>query len=133
MWSEKKNFLSTAIASIDEGGGQAVNGSEFNSEEYPVPTDMANLGMEFTIATGDGKKIVFEWQASYDNGATWTTVDFAIREIDSDEDDDSNVIRDAMVIWTQGISHIRLWRVTNNDAVTAITSVNAYLSYGIRR
>jgi len=47
----------------------------------------------------------------------------------SDEENDDGVVRYPYPDIFPGISHIRLWKIVNGDLVTAITAVNAKLSW----
>ena len=79
----------------------------------------------------DGNDIDFYFQASSDNGTTYDTTAFWVVSIESDTDHVDNVVRytDFIVpVW--GISHLRLWKVVNNDATSSITNVNATISGG---
>jgi len=122
-------FLATAEASI-AAAATATNGTEFTSKSLPPDPNQALITVIFTTAGGDGGSVDFEFQASYDGGTTWTTTDFIKISVASDEDADSNVVRHSTIVDTAGVSRLRLWKVKNGDGVTAITSVNAVLSWG---
>jgi len=126
----ESDFIATAIATITTGA-TATNGSEFTSRELPVRTQMATITVTFTHAgAGDGANVDFYFQASYDNGSTWTTNEFILTQVASNIAPAAAGARIySAVDWFQGISHIRLWKVTNNDAAS-ITLVNATLSWG---
>jgi hypothetical protein len=130
---EHTDFIATAIATITTGA-TATNGSEFTSVAIPVDSDMAALAITFTHAgAGDGSNIDYYFQASYDGGTTWTTNEFILIQKASNMAPAAAGARvHAQVDWYQGISHLRLWKVVNNDAAS-ITAVNATLSRGWAR
>jgi len=129
----KFDFIATAIAEITTGDNANMT-DDFTAIEVPVDSDMATLAFTFTHAgAGDGANVDFYFQASYDGGTTFTTKEFILVQIPSDIDyDASGIRRYAQVDWYQGISHLRLWKVVNNDAAS-ITDVNASLSRGYAR
>ena len=127
----EKDFLATAEASIALST-TAVNGTAFDSRSLVVPTSMATITITFTgDASSDGGSVDFYFQSSYDNGSTWTTAELIKISVDSDEISASPyLVSKSFVDWYQGISHVRLWKVVNGDATSAITLVNATLSWG---
>lgn len=127
-----EDFLATAEASI-AAAATATNGSEFTSRTEPTDPEKVCITCIFTTAGGDGGEVLFSFQASFDGGTTYTSNAFKAIGIPSDEDNASNVVRHAELVDVSGISHLRLWKVTNGDAATAITSVNATISWGQTR
>ena len=125
-----EDFLATAVSSIAKTV-TATNGTDFTSRELGVPTDMATLTIVFTGEDGmDGSDVDFYFQASYDGGSRWTTNEEFIKISKATYDTTPYLVRHSQVDWYQGISHIRLWKVTNGDTGKSITAVNATLSWG---
>jgi len=113
----------TAIASI-ASLGTATNGVEFTSEDIILTDDVVVLFGKCTIASANGEDIVFSYQASYDDGVTWTTDAFCTVTIPSVT---GTMIRGEEKLCA-GVRRLRLWTVYNGDAVTAITTVNSTAS-----
>ena len=124
-----QNFLATDYASI-AADGTYTKTTWTTDEMLVVPSSWALITVTFTTAGGDGNEIEFYFQVSCDNGATWTTTYWTLVSVDSDEDAVANVVRYPWIDIYPGISHIRLWKIYNGDQITAITDVNASLSWG---
>jgi len=129
-----KNFLATAYASIS-AGATYTKSSWTSAEELVLPTEKATITIIFTHdgSVGTAQEVDFFFQVSYDNGSTWTTDGYVEVDVETDDDHSSNIIRHAEPITGPGISQIRLYKVVNNDASTAITLVQATLSWGRRQ
>ena len=127
--SGNQNFLATDYASLAADG--TYTKTTWTTEELLVlHKAWGPITLIFTTAGGDGNEIEFYFQASYDGGTTWSTGDDLIVYVDSDEqgDGDDEVRYPWIEIWP-GWSHLRLWKIYNGDQVTAITAVNATLSW----
>lgn len=137
-WVYDEDCIATAVATITTGDNANMT-DDFTT--VPVKVSRRTGGKHVGIVsitvtfTGDGSMdgadIDFHFQASYDNGNTYTTADYWIVEVESDTDADD----DEIVIYTEpvlvfGVSHLRLWKVVNNDAANSITDVNATISGG---
>lgn len=134
-WSWSQNALATSEASIS-AGGTATNGSEITASSIKVSRNNHASVVAVTIwFTGDGSMdgsdVDFFFQASYDNGTTWSTDAYVEVDVASDTDaDGSNNAKHTELINVYGISHLRLWKIVNNDAANSITTVNATISGG---
>ena len=123
------NFLATDYASLaaDTTDTKATWTTE---EMLVVPRPWAMITVTFTTAGGDGNDVDFYFQVSCDNGATWSTVDWMTISVASDEEADGDgAVRYPYPDIYPGVSHIRLWKIVNGDLITAITAVNAKLSW----
>jgi len=137
-WVYSEDCIATAVAEITTGDNANMT-DDFTT--IPIKVSRRTGGNHIGIVsitvtfTGDGSMdgndVDFYFQASYDNGTTYTTTAFWVVSIESDTDHVANVVRytDFIVpVW--GISHLRLWKVVNNDATSSITDVNATISGG---
>ena len=137
-WVYSEDCIATAVAEITTGDNANMT-DDFTT--IPIKVSRRTGGNHVPIVaitvtfTGDGSMdgadIDFYFQASYDNGTTYTTTDYVVVSRESDTDADA----DEVVIYTEevnvfGISHLRLWKVVNNDAANSITDVNATISGG---
>ena len=122
------NFLATDYASL--AADTTYTKATWTTDELLVmPTAWAMITVTFTTAGGDGNDVDFYFQISCDDGETWSTVDWMTISVASDEENDDGVVRYPYPDIFPGISHIRLWKIVNGDLVTAITAVNAKLSW----
>jgi len=126
--------IGTSIATI-AASGTATNGSEFTAIPILVSRPLGSSVVAITITfTGDGSMsgadIDFYFQASYDGGTTYSTDEFVIVDIGSNAASATNVVRHTELVNVYGISHLRLWKVVNNDSSNTITTVNATISGG---
>lgn len=130
---EHTDFIATAVSTITTGDNANMT-DDFTAVEIPIDSDMATIAITFTHAgAGDGANIDFYFQASYDGGTTFTTNEFIlIQKASNMAPAAAGARRHAQVDWFQGVSHVRLWKVVNNDAAS-ITIVNATLSRGFAR
>ena len=125
-------FLTTA--EDVNSGATATNGAEFTSTEIEVSRlgypDKATITITFTgDGSMDGSDIDFFFQVSYDGGTTWSTTAFLEIDVASNTDHSSNVVRHSELVQFPGISHIRLWKIVNNDAANNVTACNATISW----
>ena len=126
-WSEQKAFLDTAEASIATGI-TATDGAEYDTNTHTVSSSIIAITGKFAIVTGDGNNVEFRIFASYDNGSSWSYL--TTLEIPSDRTPATGTtVRQTFFLNAYGISHVIVKSIKNGDAVNAITSVNAYLSY----
>ena len=122
------NFLATDYASL--AADTTYTKATWTTDELLVMhTAWAMITVTFTTAGGDGNDVDFYFQISCDDGETWSTVDWMTISVASDEENDDGVVRYPYPDIFPGISHIRLWKIVNGDLVTAITAVNAKLSW----
>ena len=137
-WVYSEDCIATAVAEITTGDNANMT-DDFTT--IPIKVSRRTGGNHIGIVsitvtfTGDGSMdgndIDFYFQASSDNGTTYDTTAFWVVSIESDTDHVDNVVRytDFIVpVW--GISHLRLWKIVNNDATSSITDVNATISGG---
>ena len=123
------NFLATDYASI-AATATYTKATWTRDELLVIPSSWAMVTVTFTTAGGDGNEIEFYFQVSCDNGATWSTTYWTVIDVASDEDGVDGVVRYQWLDIYPGVSHIRLWKIYNGDQITAITDVNASLSWG---
>ena len=124
-----QNFLATSYASL-AADGTYTKTTWTTDEMIVIPSSWAMITVTFTTAGGDGNEIEFYFQVSCDNGSTWSTTDWFVIWVDSDEENVDGVVVCPWFEIFPGASHIRLWKIYNGDQVTAITAVNASLSWG---
>ena len=123
-----RDFLALAVdvnASVTK-----VNGTDFTSLELDVRPLCGNglISVTFTRAAGGASEIDFYFQVSNDEGVTWSTVEYLKIGYPTNSEDVSNVVRGAKPIYLDAITHIRLWKIVNGDAVNNCTACNATLS-----
>jgi len=125
-WSEKLPFIDTAIASITTGA-TATDGSEYNSNKIPISTAAVAITGEFTIAAPDGSNIEFRIFACYDGtGTNWSFLVTLTTESNITAAT-GNTRRRTFNINAEGVSHLKVQSIKNNDANT-ISNVNVYMS-----
>lgn len=133
-WVYNEDCIATAVSTITTG-----DNANMTDDFTAVPIRVQRLDHSSVVAititfTGDGSMdgadVDFYFQASYDNGTTYTTDEFVIIDCPSDEDHSSNIVRHMELVNVYGLSHLRLWKVVNNDAANSITDVNATISGG---
>ena len=122
------NFLATDYASL-AATATYTKATWTTDELLVIPSAWAMITVTFTTAGGDGNDVDFYFQISCDDGENWSTVEWMVISVASDEANVDGVVRYPYPEIFPGISHIRLWKVVNGDAVTAITAVNAKLSW----
>jgi hypothetical protein len=123
-------------AGVDCGTSTTVvNGTDFTSAHvsttYPIdtPKNVGLLTVTFTRTTGTTAEVDFEFQVSFDGGTTWCTEPYCVVSVATNAAAaTSNVVRYAAPVYLYGISHLRLYRIVNNDGSTALTACGAYLS-----
>ena len=123
------DFLASDYASIASTATYTKT-SWTRAEMLVCSREIVAITIEFTIATANGDDIDFYFQASFDGGATWSTDEFVIVDCASDIATVASPAKHTELVNVYGISHLRLWKVVNGDAVTAITAVNATMSWG---
>lgn len=128
-WRHNTDFLSTAIDL--NAGLTATNEAEFNSRGLNVMNiSVIALTATFTRAVGAADTVDFAFEASYDKGVNWATFRGVVIEIPTNQAVVSGTTVAVMVLVDlQGISHLRLKTVTNNDGATDLTAINVTLSY----
>jgi hypothetical protein len=122
------NFLDTAVDCA--AGATIVNGAAFTSREILISSSVAGLAVTFTRMAGSSSTVDFYFQTSNDNGLTWTTGYFHKVSVATNEAAVANVVRyaDREPPLFNGVSHIRLWKIVNNDLVNDLASCNASVS-----
>ena len=135
-WIVTKTFLATA-ENVD-ASATATNGTHFTSTNVDItfptqppratPTTVA-VTVTFTRAAGSASLVYFEFQGSYDNGTSYSTVYLFRIEVATNSTAVSNVVRYTTLVNVYGISHLRLYQIVNNDSSNNITSCNAYVSW----
>ena len=129
-WHESTDFLTTAVACGTST--TLVNGTGFNSSTIRVARggypEAGAITITFTRTTGSASEVYFEFQASYDNGTTWTTAYYVRIAVATNETAVSNVVVKTTLINLNGVSHLRLYRIVNLDAAVGLTACNANFS-----
>ena len=127
------DFLDSAINIA--ASGTATNGSEFTSNELDVETPMQKrlrpgaIIITFTRAAGTASTVDFEFEVSYDRGATWASFEGVKIEVATNHVVVSGTtVRVHKEIYFYGVSFIRLHSIKNNDSTNGITACNAILS-----
>ena len=126
-------FLGTAVSC--SAGNTLTNGTDFTS--VPVRVSHSGYGsvvaitVTFTRTTGTSSTVDFEFQASYNNNTTWSTAYFVRIQVVTNETASSNVVIKTTLVNVHGISHLRLYRIVNNDGSTDLTACNATMSIGV--
>jgi len=118
-------------------GGSAINGIDFYSKEISVSDPdhgaVAFFVAEFTRSVGSYDTVDFEFEASHDNGETWTTDYYVKMEIPTNTRAENNEVRAGKFINVSGVSKVRLSRITNNDSSNDLTNCNVLISIRIQR
>lgn len=126
----KTDFLGTALASL-AASTTAVNGTDFTSTNVKCMEvggeGVGAIMITFTRAAGDGGDVEFQFQGSWDDGDTWTTVYFVRVYEASDAEAVSNAVRKVEQVNLYGLTHLRLFQIVNGDAANALTALNASL------
>lgn len=129
-WSRSDYFMASGVSC--GAGATLVNQTGFASliirASYPGMPSTGALTITFTRTTGTSATVDFEFQASYDNGVTWTTSAYVTVSIPTNSLAASDVVRYTAPINVYGVSHLRLSRIVNNDGATALTACNATFS-----
>lgn len=122
------DFLETA--EDVNAGATATNGSEFTSEHIPLEgAQRGAITITFTRAAGSTSTVDFEFEVSYDGGVNWSTYEGAkLSEPTNKTPKSGTTVEVSYQFNFYGISHIRLWKITNNDGANNLTSCNARLS-----
>jgi len=123
-----RDFLAAAVDV--NAGVTKVNGTDFTSLELDVRPlcGYGTISVTFTRAAGLTDKIAFYFQVSNDEGLTWSTVEYVKIEYATNSEAVSNVVRGTEPVILDAITHIRLWKIVNNDASNNCTACNATLS-----
>lgn len=121
-----RNFLATAISVNDND--VAVNGTDFDSLEL-VPDignfkELGAVSVWFTPATPAAVTIDFEYQASLDGGSTFSSMYFFRIQVDTNETQDTGVVRKVILLNLFGVTHLRLYRVKVNSGAGNCTLIN---------
>ena len=91
--------------------------------------------MTFTRSAGSTSTVDFYFQVSYDNGTTFSDYHDPVSDADyisiatNHAVISGNIVRVTRIISIAGISHIKLAKITNNDASNALTLCNATVSW----
>ena len=127
-YTQDWDFLDTAVDV--NASATKVNGTDFTSNEIKIMSrkDGGAITVTFTRATGSASTLDFEFQASCDGGTPWSTAYYVKIEVATNETAVSNVVRKTIQVNLWGISHIRLYRIVNNDGANNVTACNAILS-----
>lgn len=128
-------FLDTAIscgagATVVYGTDWTTNASGIKLHSLGYSPLFVTITCTITRTTGAADKVHFEFQSSHDNGTTWSTDEFIKVSFPTNTDASSNVVRYPSAELVAGISHLRLYRIVNDDSATALTVCNASLSIG---
>ena len=125
------NFLSAGIAV--NATVTKVNGTDFTSTEIFLgeyrTKDVAAIKITFTRTAGSASTVDFEFQVSLDGKTNWTTAYFVKVSSATNETAVSNAVRKVDLVNVYGVTHIRLYRIVNNDAANNLTAVNASISF----
>jgi hypothetical protein len=124
-----QNFLTTAVACGK--GATLVNGTGFTSASVDIMNQSAQgvVTVTFTRAAGTASTMDFEFQVSYDGGTTWSTAYYAVIQVPTNETAATNAVRVTIPVDFWGVSHVRLYRIKNNDAANDTTACNARISF----
>lgn len=136
-WRKTQAFLATAV-SCDLSDTQ-TNGTEFTSLERQIyfpanqVTSTVLITVTFTRTTGTSSEVYFEFQGCFDadpdTESNWTTTYLFRIEVATNATAVSDVVRYSELVNCYGVSHLRLYRIVNNDASTNLTLCNAYVSF----
>ena len=130
-YRKSADFLASAVAV--NATITKVNGTDFTSVEVNLsyPPDLPTIGaltVTFTRAAGSASTVDFEFQVSYDGGTSWTTAYYVRIQVATNETAVSNVVKVTKPVYLYGISHMRLYRIVNNDGANNLTACNAKIS-----
>ena len=141
-WVYNENCIqspTTGLASLAGAATTATNGTEFTAVPIKVSrrdggghSSVVTITISFTTDGGgiDSNDVDFYFQASYDNGTTYTSDEFVIIDCPADTTASSNAVKHMEQVNVYGISHLRLWKIVNNEADDTITLINATISGG---
>jgi len=116
--------------------GTATDGTEFNSLEPRVSHNGYGAVCAITVTfvrdgAGTTDTVDFEFQASFDGGTSWSTAYYVRLRVATNETAISSTVIVTDPVNIYGISHLRLYRVVNNDSATNLTYCNAYVSLAV--
>ncbi len=130
-WWKSEAFMAAGVSC--GAGATIVNQTGFGSGivrvSYTGRPSVGCITVTFTRTTGTASLVDFEFQASYDNGTTWTTAAYVTVSVATNALASSNVVYYSVPVYVYGVSHLRLSRIVNNDGSTALTVCNAYFSF----
>ena len=126
-------FLATAVNVAKDT--TVTNGTNFSSGavrvSHPGYGAICAITVTFTRAAGSTSTLDFEFQCSYDSGTTYSTSYYVRLRPATNETAVSNVVRYTSLVYIYGISHLKLYRIVNNDATNAVTACNATVSFSV--
>jgi hypothetical protein len=133
-YNYNKAFLVTAVNCA--ASTTVVNGTEFTSATQGGFGNAGLLTLTFTRAAGSATLAVdFYFQVSYDNGTTWADLHDAVSDADylsvltGHAVVTGTTVRVSRTIILNGVSHIRLSKIVNNDSGNNLTACNATISW----
>ncbi len=129
-YSYSLNLIATAIAV--GAGATKIEVTDFTAVEANISHQgsFGALTVTFTRAAGAADTVDFYFEVSADGGTTWSTFEGTTISVATNHAVISGTtVRATWVIDFGGISHIRLAKVVNNDAVHALTAVNVKVSF----
>lgn len=124
-----QNFLAAAVNCA--ASTTLVNGVGFTSATIDVSRLPENglVTVTFTRAAGSASTVDFEFQVSYDAGVSWSTVYYIVIRVATNSTAVTNAVRYTVPVYFSGVSHIRLYRIVNNDGANNLTVCNARVSF----
>ena len=127
--SPTKTFLDTAVSC--DADDTLVNGTDFDSNEIKIAKGvfLAVFEVTFTRDTGTASDVVFYFQASRDNAVSWSTSYVIYIDVDTNEEAVDDVVRYYWIDFVQPYSHIRLWKIDNEDDSTDLTLCNVKVNW----
>ena len=124
-------FLPTAISVNDSI--TAVHGTAFTSNAIPIPLNVlygvSSIEVTFTPASGAAFSLDFEFQVSQDSGTTWSHYSSEIQVDTNTAAVTGSIVRFTELVYTHGITNIRLYRVVNNSGAGNCTLVQVKIGF----
>ena len=130
-WYMSQAFLATGVSCGTSAS--VVNGTDFGSAAVRVSfigqPSIGALTVTFTRAAGSSTATVdFYFQVSYDGGTTYSDYIEPFSVETGHAAISGTTVRVTKPILLYGVSHIRLYKITNNDGSNALTVCNAAIS-----
>jgi len=127
---KSEDFL-TAAVNVGTSSTVTTSSSSIWVSE-PGYSGVVALICTFTRSAGSTSTLDFYFQVSHDGGTTWENYDDITIEIPTNQTVYSGTtVRDVYLVYVHGITHMRLWKIVNNDGTNAVTACNVTLSQGV--
>lgn len=124
-----EDFLTTAVAVAKSTSVTPTSSVIWVAE--PGYSKKVVLIFTFTRAAGSASTLDFYFEFSHDDGTTWTDYDDITEQIATNTTAYSGTtVRVMEFVYVDGMTDLRLKKITNGDATNGVTAVNVTLVQG---